>query len=231
MNYNDKQVSDSVRRVKTFIDTNKRRPQTVRVNKDTVKIDDYLRLAQLKDAKNRLDKFIKNNGRYPNTLRIIDQTLNIKQYRTLYSLPTLSNTVSNDQVFQYFIKTFGNVKTIEEALNKVKDHGYSYYYNDVYTNKTSIDRMKKGLGINCTDSCGVFYRIAKALNYDVRCLHVQCKSGGHVRLQVRKGNQNWKNIDPACVLSKNGKGINCIWCPDAKLIDIDPKWFINNTKR
>lgn len=142
--------------------------------------------------------------------------------------------VSNDEVFNYFVKIFGNVKTIDEAFNKVKDKGYAYYYDDIYSNKSSIDRIKAYRGVNCTDSCQVFWHIAKALGYDVRCIHVQCQSGGHVRLQVKhpintKG--KWINRDPAAILSANGKPLTYIWCENGAQLAINPKWFLDNVNR
>ena len=73
------------------------------------------------------------NKRYPATCRFDSN---------VYQKHETGKPVSNDEVFNYFVKVFGKVSTIDEALGKVKEHGYSYYYDDVYNNKTSIDRMK-----------------------------------------------------------------------------------------
>lgn len=147
-----------------------------------------------------------------------------------------TKTVSNDDVFKYFVKVFGNVTTIDGALGKVKDRGYGYYYDDTYTNKTSIDRMKAGYGVNCTDSCQVFWHIAKALGYDVHCLHVKCSGGdGHVRLKLRHkkhSNNEWFLRDPAAVLDKNGQPVSYNWCTSGyTLLATDPSWFLANVNR
>lgn len=143
--------------------------------------------------------------------------------------------VSNDDVFNYFVKTFGNVKTIDEAFSKIKERGYAYYYDDIYNNKTSIDRIKAGRGVNCTDSCQVFWHIGKALGYDVRCIHVKCQGGdGHVRLQFKhKTNTggNWVNRDPAAILSVNGQPLSYIWCANGTQLAINPNWFLENVNR
>jgi hypothetical protein len=167
------------------------------------------------------------NKRYPSSCEF-----NSNVYKT----NTSKKTVSSDEVFNYFVKVFGKVSTIDEALRKVKERGYAYYYDDTYTNKTSIDRMKAKKGINCTDSCQVFYHIAKALGYKVRVLHVYCSGtgGGHVRLQVKHSKHtsgNWINRDPACVLSTNGKPLTSIWCSGGKLLDTNGSWFMQNMNR
>lgn len=147
---------------------------------------------------------------------------------------TTSTNTSKDEVFLYFIKKFGNVSTIDGALKKVQSRGYGYYYDDVYSNKTAIDRMYSKSGINCTDSCQVFWHIAKALGYEVKCLHIQCSSGGHVRLKLRHPKHtegNWINRDPACVLSDNGKPLTAIWCANGTLLGTNSSWFLANVNR
>ena len=167
------------------------------------------------------------NKRYPATCRFDSN---------VYKTNNNNKIVSNDEVFNYFVKIFGKVGTIDEALTKVKEHGYAYYYDDTYSNRTSIDRMKARKGINCTDSCQVFHHIAKALGYNVNVLHVYCSGsgGGHVRLQLKHSKHtggNWINRDPACVLSENGKPLTAIWCSGGKLLGTNPSWFMENLNR
>ena len=134
-----------------------------------------------------------------------------------------------DDVYSYFVSKFGKVGSIDEALEKVQGAGYGYYYDDVYSNRTSIDRMKQGLGVNCTDSCQVFWHIGKQLGYQVRCIHVLCSGGdGHVRLQFNKGN-GWFDRDPAAVL--NGSDVTHIWCSTGTVLAVNPDWFMENLNR
>ena len=148
---------------------------------------------------------------------------------------TNQKTVSNDDVFNYFVKIFGNVKTIDDAFSKIKERGYAYYYDDIYNNKNSIDRIKANRGVNCTDSCQVFWHIGKALGYEVRCIHVKCQGGdGHVRLQFKhktNTNNKWINRDPAAILSKNGQPLTYIWCANGTQLAINPNWFLENVNR
>ena len=144
-------------------------------------------------------------------------------------------TETSNSVYNYFVDVFGTFgKTIDGALNKVKDHGYGYYYDDVYANKNAIDRMKAHKGINCTDSCQVFMNIglqlvALKVYKKVECLHVQCSSGGHVKLRFTKNDGTTFIRDPACVLSDNGKAISCVWCTNSGVSN--PSWFMENLNR
>lgn len=222
----------------------------------TIKKSDYIKLAK------NLISFVDNNGRIPNFLsysgykirakvyvyafaRIVNfyfenkrlpNTVNVNSKAFKAPTKTTNTNTSKDEVFLYFVKKFGNVKTIDEALNKVKDRGYGYYYDDVYSNKTSIDRMHSKSGINCTDSCQVFWHIAKALGYDVHCIHVRCSGGdGHVRLKLRHSKHtsgNWIYRDPAAILSNNGQPLTYNWCiNNYSLLATDPSWFLENVNR
>ncbi len=228
MKYTKPQIKDSLQRVRKFIKTNNRRPNTVKLANQTVKINDYLKLPELVDGRNRINKFIKGQGRYPNTVNLETVIYDMKDYRILYNIPVVTNKVTPNSVATHFFKVFGNCKDIKECLKKIENHGYSYYYNDKFTNKTSIDRMKAKKGINCTDACHVFYWLCKYFNLPVECIHVQCKTGGHVRLRYKQ-NGKWVNIDPACVLSTgNNLGIHGIWCPNAPIKAINPSWWKND---
>lgn len=167
--------------------------------------------------------FYDENGRLPNEVNI-----NSKAF--------YKPSETKNDVYNYFVKTFGSFgNTIDGALSKVQGRGYSYYYDDVYSNKQSIDRLKKGQGINCTDSCHVFYNIMLQLiklgKYKkVECLHVQCQSGGHVKLRITLNDGSKIIRDPACVISDNGLGINCVWCTNTP-IAVNPGWFMENLNR
>jgi len=209
------------REIIVFYNTNKRCPNYVTYQNKKVKPQ----LFSYCFAK--IIKFYVDNKRFPATCKF-DSSVFMKKQE-----PSKDN-YTDDDVANYFMKVFGKVNTIDEALAKVKEHGYSYYYDDVYNNKTCIDRMKAYKGINCTDSCQVFYHIAKALGYSVNVLHVQCSTGGHVRLQLKHSKHtggNWINRDPACVLSQNGKPLTEIWCPNAPLNAKNPSWFMANVNR
>ena len=142
-----------------------------------------------------------------------------------------------NEVYAYFKKVFGDFgDTIDGALEKVGGHGYGYYYDDVYSNKTSIDRMRDYNGVNCTDSCHVFYNILlelikKGKYKKVECIHVLCSGGdGHVRLRITLNDGDYIYRDPACTLSDNGDDF-CNWCMNGELLAVDPDWFLENINR
>lgn len=176
----------------------------------------------------KIARFYGINARLPNTCKFNSGIIKKN---------TASPIQSNDSVFKYFVKVFGAVKTIDEALGKVKDRGYGHYLDDFLSNKQTIDNLKNGgQKPNCTDACHVFWHIAKALGYDVIVEHVRCQSSGegHVRLKLRHAKHtggNWIRRDPACVVSANGKALTEIWCSNGKLLATNPSWFMVNVNR
>ena len=142
---------------------------------------------------------------------------------------------TTNEVYNYFCKVFNSKPlTIDDALALVKEHSYAKYFDDLFSNKQSIDRMKNYQGINCTDSCQVFYNIAEQLiqlgRYKkVECIHVQCSSGGHVKLRLTLNDGTKIYRDPACVLSQNGKPISAVWCTNQGTVN--PSWFMENLRR
>ena len=217
----------------------------------TIKKNDYLKL--IKDYV----QFVEKKGRLPNFVMIGKTKVRLKLWTAFVSyilykynkngkLPSYQNinskiyikpTETTNEVYAYFKKTFGDFgDTIDGALSKVSGHGYGYYYDDVYSNKQSIDRMKNGQGVNCTDSCQVFYNILlelikKGRYKKVECLHVHCSGGdGHVRLRITLNNGDYIYRDPACTLSDNGSA-TCNWCMNGELLAIDPDWFLENLNR
>lgn len=212
--------------------------------------------SNYKDICTRLIKYVEKNKKLPNYVtygnykihpRLLCEVLSrvVIYYDKNKALPNQVNvnskvftkpSESGNDVYDYFVKVFGSFgDTIDGALAKVNGRGYAYYYDDVYSNKQSIDRIKKGLGVNCTDSCHVFYNIMLALikkgKYKkVECLHVMCSSGGHVKLRITLKDGTKIIRDPACALSDNGKGYTCVWCTNTP-IAINPSWFLENLKR
>ena len=212
---------------------------------------DYLlvckRLIKYVDEKKRLPNYVRWNDK---RIHVRDYTYNLAKIVVWYSnnkaLPiynTINSKVWNkeveypESVYNYFVKRLGKFNnTIDGALSLVDGNGYSGYSDDYYSNTTSIDRMANGDGINCTDSCHVFYNIVKHLislgKYrKVECLHVQCSSGtGHVRLRIQLNDGDWIYRDPASVL--DGNGVTSNWCiSNYTYWGTDPSWFMENLRR
>jgi len=231
----DINIGDAPKPSGTYISNQLSKSSYMQVCKDLVKFV---------ESKKRLPNYVET-GKYKLTPHLLTEVLAriIVFYDKNSRLPSAVNVnskvftkpvESSNKVYKYFVKTFGSINSIDEALNKVKDKGYSYYYDDKYSNVQSIDRIKKGLGINCTDSCHVFYNVVLGLiergKYKkVECLHVQCSSGGHVKLRITLNDGSRIIRDPACVLSKNGKSVSCVWCTNSG--NVNPSWFMANLNR
>lgn len=210
--------------------------------------DDYIDMAK------RLVAYVEKNKRMPNYITYKTFKVGHDVYTHLFAIALVTSietgylpkkvnvnskafvkkTETGNVVYDYFVKTFGSFgDTIDEALGKIAGCGYGYYYDDKYSNKESINRMKNRQGVNCTDSSSVFWNIGKALGYEVRAVHVKCRGGdGHIRLQFKhkKHTSNqWINRDPAAVLS-NGN-IRSVWCLDGTILAYDPQWFLQNVNR
>lgn len=225
---------------------------------DTIK-EDVKKADYTQQAKNIVNYVKNNNNQMPNYVTTITskKRVNSNLYGYCFAkilvwyknhgktMPNYCTYNSNDvkkeasatpktypqQILEYFESKFGKVNTIDVALAKIRGQKYGYYYDDQYTNKQSIDRMKNKQGVNCTDSCQVFWNIGKALGYDVRCIHVKCRGGdGHVKLQFRNDKYpNWFERDPAAIL--DGECVECRWCTNGTTLAYNPQWFINNVQR
>ena len=229
---------------------------------EAVKSNDYdyiskgvTRKTYLQSAKNLIE-YVEEHHQLPAYLTIAGRKISPELYTYFYAhillkfkktglLPDIVNCnskVFNDEkeyyetVYKDFVKYFGKFNnTIDGALQKIAGNGYAYYYDDKYTNHESIKRMKKKYGVNCTDSCQVFYNIGLKLvkmgKYKkIECLHVQCSSGaGHVRLRLKLLDGSYIYRDPASVLS-NGE-IRGNWCLNGTLLAVNPSWFIENLNR
>lgn len=136
----------------------------------------------------------------------------------------------SQEILEYFESKFGEMTCIDDCLEAIQGNGYGYYYDDAYTNYTSINRMANGSGVNCTDSCHVFWHLAVALGYRVEVLHIQCSGGdGHVRLELEREGTGTFYRDPAACL--DGNDISYNWCTSGYTIAVNPDWFFENLYR
>jgi hypothetical protein len=167
----------------------------------------------------------KHDGKYPSEI-----TFNSKVF-------TKPLETSNKE-YEYFCKVFNGgkkIKTIDEGLKLIQGRGYGYYYDDQLSNKQVIDHLKNGgLKPNCTDSCQMAYNLVLQLiewkvYKKVECLHVQCSSGGHVKLRITKNDGSTFIRDVACIISDNGKPLTCVWCTNQGTVN--PSWFMENLNR
>lgn len=178
----------------------------------------------------------KDGNRYTN-VELVDMCNRVSAFEVLHhKSPTnirKNHNAGADTTFIHFTNKFGNVKTIDDALQKILAKGYSYYYNSHYSNNIAIDRIANRQGVNCTDSAQVFYRIGQSLGYTPEFLQVQCKTGGHIRLRLKhpqNTDNEWIYRDPACVLSGK-QGIRGNWCMGGQIIARNPSWIFTDLEQ
>ena len=217
---------------------------------------DYVRGAK------KIVEYVDVNGKLPNTLVLGDAKIDEHLYEYMYAkivnyqkehnqLPAYVEVNSSalikpeppkpsktyaEKVYDWFCDTFNCKPTcFDDCLEYIDGKGYGYYYDDQYSNQESIRRMKKGLGVNCTDACHVYYNLAvyfiqKGKYKKVQCIHVMCRGGdGHVRLRIQLNNGDYFYRDPASVL--DGNGVESNWCMNGTVVAYDPSWFMANLYR
>ena len=138
----------------------------------------------------------------------------------------------SEKILDEFEKYFGTCKYIDDALEKIQNRGYAFYFSDGYNMYDTIQKMANGQGANCFDSAEVFYHLAKGMNtkygrnYEVWYLHVWCPVSGydHIRLRLRSNGGSYFYRDPACVL--DGGAISSNWCGTSNnILEVNPSWI------
>ena len=208
--------------------------------------------SQYLDMAKRLVKYVESHNQMPNNIKIGSKLMRGSDYTYMFSrilvyydtngkLPAYANvnskaftkpTENKDDIYNYFVKVFGKVTCIDDAMEKIAGRGYGYYYDDVYSNKQSIDRIKNRQGVNCTDATQMMKHVADATGKykKVDCVHVKCRGGdGHVYLKITQKDGGVFYKDPAACLD-NGN-INSIWCSNGTVLAINPSWWTANLNR
>jgi len=209
---------DMCKRLNQYIIQNGKLPNYVTID-GKQKCSIILFMLQL----SKIISYMKDNGSYPSKILINSNDLVKPQPKPV------------NEIFDYFIKVFGNVTSIDGALAKIQGRGYGFYYDNKLTNKQVIDGLKSSDGEkpNCTDVSQMMWHVGKGLNYEVRAIHVMCRSGvGHVRLQFKhpvNTGGNWINRDPACVI--DGGEVSEIWCSNGTYLATNPEWFMEDLNK
>lgn len=200
----------------------------------------------------RLVKYVESHNQLPNNISVSDKLMRVSDYTYMFSrilayydehgaYPKYANvnskaftkpTENTDSVYDYFVKVFGKVTCIDDAMEKIAGRGYGYYYDEVYSNKQSIDRVKSKLGINCTDATQMMKHVADGTGKykKIDCVHVKCRGGdGHVYLKITNKDGSVFYRDPAACLD-NGN-INSIWCSNGTILAINPSWWTANLNK
>lgn len=210
---NQEHYLDMAKRLVKFVENNHKLPNYITYNKYKVRVSDYTymfaRILAYYDNKKKLPAYVNVNSK-------------------AFTKPSES---TND-VYDYFVKVFGKISCIDDALEKIAGRGYGYYYDDKYSNRQSIDRIKQGLGINCTDATQMMKNVADGTGKykNVDCVHVKCSGGdGHVFLRITAKDNSVFYRDPAAVLDSGS--VTHIWCLNGTVLAINPSWWVANLHR
>lgn len=176
---------------------------------------DTIKLAQWNNMRLRFDTWWKKNGKQPNYVVVN---------------PSGTATSTKSAIRLALEDAVGTYSTFTEFYNKLKGRGYSYYYNDIYSQSVAIKRLKNKQGLNCADSVQLAYAAARDLGYTARYVHIVCKSGtGHIQLDV-KGKEfgsTYKRCDPAAAL-KSSYTLGSLWCSNGTVISYNDAWLLSD---
>lgn len=214
-----KEYQDMSVRIMQFQMERGRKPKYVTLNGSKIGQRQY------EDMMRRVDLFIKSKGRNPKSVRLDEDMEIIK--------PSLGRKKSASwiKLEEALDKKFNDAKDLYKAI---ADHGeYKYYYNDKFDNKMALTRLRKGLGINCTDYSQLLRPVLEDMGYDVRYAHGRVKCGdkqwyGHVWLQIKgRDYGNWVNYDVVAVTHHGIKRpIGSLVCVNGvKDVEYNPKWL------
>ena len=220
-------------------------PTGTSISRQIVK-NDYIDICK------RLITFVEKNKAMPNYVTYGDYKIKpdllaeilsrvLVYYESHKALPNYVNANSKvltkpsettNTVYDYFVQIFGKITCIDDALQKIAGKGYGYYYDDVYSNKQSIDRIKNRQGVNCTDATQMMKHVADGTGKykKVDCVHVKCQGGdGHVYLKITPKSGSVFYRDPAAVLDSGV--ITKVWCTNGTVLAINPSWWLANLNR
>ena len=210
---NQEHYLDMAKRLVKFVENNHKLPNYITYNKYKVRVSDYTYM-------------------FARILVYYDNKKKLPAYVNVNSKAFIKPSESTNDVYDYFVKVFGKISCIDDALEKIAGRGYGYYYDDKYSNRQSIDRIKQGLGINCTDATQMMKNVADGTGKykSVDCVHVKCSGGdGHVFLRITAKDNSVFYRDPAAVLDSGS--ITHIWCLNGTILSINPSWWVANLHR
>lgn len=209
---------DMAERIIRYVEREEQLPSTVKFTTKSGKVY-HINIDVATEMFSRILVYLDTNKAYP---RYAD--INSK----CFTAPTETSNAVYDNVTK---KTGIKFITLDDVLAYVKKYGrYIFEYDDVRSNAEVTECMCG----NCTDWLQWLWNMAKAMGYDVRAIHVQCRvSGtGHVRGQFRHAKNTggkWIDRDPAAVA--DGGDITDIWCDDGYVLGTNPAWFLQNLNR
>jgi hypothetical protein len=220
--------------------------------------NDYSRQITKKeylDMAGRLINFVEKNHKLPNYITVAGKNMRVSDYTYMFArvlvyydshkqLPSKANvnskafvkpTESSNKVYNAFVKTFGKITCIDDALEKIAGRGYGYYYDDKKSNLETINAIASSSHTddpNCTDATQMMKNVADGTGKykSVDCVHVKCRGGdGHVYLRITQKDGSVFYRDPAAVLDEGS--VTAIWCSNGTVLAINPSWWVANLNR
>lgn len=181
--------------------------------KTQIKKDEFIDMA------NRVSAYEVQNGKSPNIVYIKNNNTETTQ-KSRYV-----------QVLEKFEKHFGQTEYIDDALAKIQNKGYVFYFSDGFNMYNTIERVANGDGANCYDISEVLYYISKGMNekygrnYEPEYLDVWCPVSGYDHIRLRFWTENgYFYRDGACVL--DGGAISSNWCGTSNnILEVNPSWI------
>ena len=170
-------------------------------------------------------KFQGNNIFLPS---IVENKIIIKE------VPVAPQKSRSEKILDEFEKYFGKCEYIDDALSKIRNRGYAFYFSDGYNMYTTIQRMANKQGANCYDAAEVFYHLMLGMNskygrnYEPQYLHVYCPTSkvDHIRLRFKSNGQGWFYRDPAAVL--DGGSVESNWCgTSCNILEVNPSFILD----
>lgn len=169
---------------------------------------DYVTLMRFKDMQRRFDTYWKAHNAQPD-----------------YVWTVKPATITRGPIQLACEKLLGSFTTFTEFYNKMKNKGYSYYYNDAKTLKQELTTLRN---LNCSDATQVGVLLAREMGYTARFCHVQCKTGGHIYGQIRgkEFKDTWIKFDLAAAMSTTSHySLGNVWCSYAPIESYNDPWL------
>lgn len=214
-----------------------------------------IKKSEYKDMAERFVKYVEKKGQLPNNIKIGNKLMRVSDYALMFAnvlvsydtnkvLPSEINvnskvfvkpTENKNNVFTAFVKKFGKVTCIDDALEKIAGRGYGYYYDDHKSNMETINAIASSSHSddpNCTDATQMMKHVADGTGKykKVDCVHVKCRGGdGHVYLKITQKDGGVFYRDPAAVLDSGV--VSKVWCSNGTVLAINPSWWLANLNR
>ena len=160
----------------------------------------------------------------------------LNQKTTTAKTTTTSKTKSKTPITDIIEKVGGVKVTGRRSLYKnFLKMKYKLYYNDVYGREEALNRIQKGLELNCVDFAQLyFYACKEHEDWKDEIVLVRgvvtCKSGksfGHIWCRVKEDGK-WINVDPSAAAAHDYDYGKLICTKGYKITNVNPDWLLSD---